>query len=155
MCCKGFLKKSIPTALALMISFFAINVFGQKHQIKPCDLSGLGSGFSGDNAYSSDDVIENKPKLYPKGTRPLQITSKPTAKYTDQARKNCIEGVVRLKITFFSSGKVGNFKVINGLANGLSAQAIEAVKLIKFQPAMKRGKAVVVRKTVSYNFTIY
>ena len=154
MCCKGFWKKSVPTVFALMVGFFAINIFGQKHQVKPCNL-GLGSGFAGDNAYSSDDVIENKPKIYPKGTKPLQITSKPIAKYTDQARKNCIEGKVYLKITFFSSGKVGNFKVINGLADGLSEQAIEAAKLIKFEPAMKRGKPINVTKTVKYNFTIY
>ena len=155
MCCKGFWKKSVPTALALMFGFFVINIFGQKHQIKPCNLSGLGSGIALDNDYTSSDIVENKPKIYPKGTKPLQITSKPIAKYTDQARKNCIEGKVYLKITFFSSGKVGNFKVINGLADGLSEQAIEAAKLIKFEPAMMRGKPINVTKTVQYNFTIY
>lgn len=152
---EGLMKKSIPTALALMIGFFSINIFGQKHQTKPCNLSGQGRGISGDNDNSSFDVIEVKPKIYPKGTKPLQITSKPIAKYTDQAKNNCIEGTVKLRITFFSSGKVGKFKVLNGLADGLSEEAIKAAKLIKFEPEMKDGKPVNVTKMVGYNFTIY
>lgn len=152
MCCKNFRIIIFPASL--IIVFFVSNVFGQcKSESNPIGRSETGLAI--DAPYNSNSEIEEKPKIYPKETKPLQITSKPIAKYTDEAKKNCVEGVVLLKITFFSNGNVGNIKVLEGLPFGLSEQAVEAAKLIKFEPAMKRGKNITVTKRVRYNFTIY
>lgn len=172
MCRKGFLKITIRSALILLFGFFAVGVYAQnrtarKSQVKPCDLSTQGSGtvaesgnirYSGlaiDDPYEPKNSVEDKPKVYPVGTRPLQITAKPRAYNTEQARKSCVQGIVKLRITFYADGKVGKFKVISGLPFGLTEQTIEAAKKIKFEPAMKKGKLITVTKTVSYNFTLY
>lgn len=151
MCCKNFWKSIF--SFVFVFGLFVINVFGQckweENQGK------VGTGIASDNAYPSNIVVEDKPKIYPVGTKPLLITSKPRAYYTKEAEKNCVMGIVKIKVTFFANGTVGNFKVVDGLPFGLSEKAIEAAKLIKFEPAMKRGKVITVRKTVSYNFTIY
>ena len=85
----------------------------------------------------------------------MQIVSKPIAFYTESARKNCVEGVVKLRITFYANGKAGNFKVVSNLPYGLTEQAMAAAKNIKFEPARKHGKPVSITKIVSYNFAIY
>ena len=69
--------------------------------------------------------------------------------------ENKVEGVVRLRVTFLASGKVGEVTVVSGLPNGLTEQAIEAARKIKFEPAKKDGVAYTVTKLVEYTFTLY
>lgn len=118
----------------------------------------LGKGHSvGDYGSNNQNIpiIEESPIIYPVGTKPLQIRSKPRAPFTDEARKNCIQGTVILRLTFLSNGTVGNIKVVNGLPAGLTKQAINAAKKVKFEPAMKNFKPISVTKKLSYNFTLY
>ncbi|CAN5621220.1 hypothetical protein BH24ACI2_BH24ACI2_16320 [soil metagenome] len=111
---------------------------------------------SGDRGYPFGVSFDDKSSItYSSGTKPLQIIRKPIAKYTDEARENCIEGIVRLKITFFANGKVGNFSVAKGLPHGLTEQAIAAVMQIKFKPAIRDKKPISKTVILEYNFTIY
>jgi TonB family protein len=55
--------------------------------------------------------------------------------YTEAARKNRIEGDVRLIVVFRSNGRIGHIEVIEGLPDGLTDKAIEVAKAIKFKPA--------------------
>jgi TonB family protein len=55
--------------------------------------------------------------------------------YTEAARKNRIEGNVRLLVVFGSNGKIGHIDVIQGLPDGLTEKAVELAKAIKFKPA--------------------
>ncbi|HEU0179804.1 MAG TPA: TonB family protein [Blastocatellia bacterium] len=55
--------------------------------------------------------------------------------YTDAARKNRVEGDVRLMVIFRSNGKIGQIEVIEGLPDGLTDKAIEIAKELKFKPA--------------------
>lgn len=55
--------------------------------------------------------------------------------YTEAARKNRVEGDVRLLVIFRSNGKIGHIDVIEGLPDGLTDKAIDAAKAIKFKPA--------------------
>lgn len=66
-----------------------------------------------------------------------------------------ISGVVRLKVVFLASGKVGEILVVSGLAEDLNQQAIAAAKNLKFEPAKKNGVAIDITKTVEYTFTAY
>jgi len=55
--------------------------------------------------------------------------------YTEAARKNRVEGDVRLIVAFGSNGKIGRIDVIEGLPDGLTEKAIEVAKATKFKPA--------------------
>jgi TonB family protein len=55
--------------------------------------------------------------------------------YTEEARKNGVQGDVRLIVAFRSNGKIGHIDVIEGLPDGLTEKAIEVARAIKFKPA--------------------
>lgn len=46
------------------------------------------------------------------------------------------------------------FIVIHGLPYGLNEKAIEAVKKIRFKPAMKDGKPISVRGSIEFTFNL-
>jgi TonB family protein len=85
----------------------------------------------------------------------VEFYSKPRAHYTDAARANDIQGDVTLRVTFLSSGEIGNISVVNGLPYGLTEQAIEAAKQIEFEPKKINGVPVTATMAVQYSFTIY
>lgn len=82
----------------------------------------------------------------------LKIKERPKAKYTEDARRNCINGKVLLNVVLKSSGKVEDIEVIKGLSEGLSESAVEAARKIKFEPAKKDGQKVSVSAKVEYDF---
>jgi TonB family protein len=84
-----------------------------------------------------------------------QILSRPKPIYTDEARKNLVSGTVVLKAVLASNGQVANIRVIKGLPNGLTEQAIAAAKELRFVPAMKDGHAVSQEIQLEYNFNPY
>lgn len=85
----------------------------------------------------------------------LQILARPKANYTDAARNNQTEGTVTLRVAFLENGKIGDVSIVNYLPDGLTENAIEAAKQIRFEPAMINGKSITVTKQVQYNFSLY
>jgi TonB family protein len=83
------------------------------------------------------------------------ITSKPEPGFTEEARKNNVTGLVRLRAVLSSGGSVTNISVIKGLPDGLTEKAIAAARGIKFRPAQKDGRTVSQWVTLEYNFNIY
>jgi TonB family protein len=102
---------------------------------------------------SNSGTIENN--------KPLQVDSrpgilyKPQPVYTDEARKNQIQGIVTLRIVVDETGVAKNIRVIRGLPDGLSEQAIEVVRKMKFRPAMKDGKPVSFPLLLEINFFLH
>lgn len=88
-------------------------------------------------------------------TQKARILSQPRAGYTDAARQNGVSGTVTLRMVLAASGEVTNITVVTGLPDGLSEKAIAAARQIKFEPAMKDGRAVSQYVQVQYNFSIY
>ncbi len=86
---------------------------------------------------------------------PVKIVSKPQADYTDAARENQVQGIVRLRVVFLANGQIGSASPINILPDGLTLQAMTAARQIKFEPATRGGVPYSVTKIVEYNFTIY
>lgn len=86
---------------------------------------------------------------------PLKILSKKPAAYTDNARNNGVSGTIRLLILFASSGQVTHILILNGLGYGLTENAVNAARQIKFVPAQENGKPISQVKIVEYSFTIY
>ncbi len=87
-------------------------------------------------------------------TKPV-ILYRERAKYTEEARQNRVMGVVVLNALFTTDGKVGGIRVVRALPNGLTEEAIEALKKIRFRPATKNGSAVNTRMNIEFSFNIY
>jgi protein TonB len=82
-----------------------------------------------------------------------RLLTKPEPRYTADARKNEISGTVILKVVFAKTGQVQNIRVASGLPYGLTEQAINAAKQIKFTPAMIDGNPVSMWMQLEYNFS--
>ncbi len=93
--------------------------------------------------------------------KPSEVTRKATLIwrvepiYTEEARRNAVSGTVVLRGVFNSNGHVTNIRVISGLANGLTENAVEAARSIRFFPAVKDDKLVSQYIQIEYNFNLY
>jgi len=87
--------------------------------------------------------------------RKIMLMMKPEPTYTENARQHGITGTVVIKAVFSANGSVVNIQAMSGLPYGLTEQAIEAAKRIKFMPAAKGGKFVSVWMQLEYNFELY
>ncbi len=87
-------------------------------------------------------------------TKPVAL-NKPRPNYTEEARKNKVQGAVRAKVLVGADGLVKQVKISGaGLPNGLSEEAIQAAKQMRFQPAMKNGERVAYWVTVDIEFNL-
>lgn len=87
--------------------------------------------------------------------RKAVITRKPEPAFTEQARKNGVSGLVRLRAVLDADGKVKHILVLRGLPEGLSEMAVRAARRIEFLPAVREGRPVAQYVTLEYNFNIY
>ena len=79
----------------------------------------------------------------------------PDAPYTPEARANRIQGRVLLLVTVTEQGTVQQIGVIDGLGDGLTDQALEAVQSWHFKPATgKDGKPFATRMPVEVTFRL-
>jgi TonB family protein len=88
-------------------------------------------------------------------TQKAKILSKPQPKFTEEARKNDADGVVRLRLVLAASAKVTDVSVVEGLPYGLTEKAVRAARKIKFTPATKDGHLVSQYMNAEYNFTVW
>lgn len=133
--------KTILLASVLVFSFSSI-IYSQEDAKRNSD-NGIGSS-------DSQKVNQNT-----ESATNLRILSKTPSKYTDEARKNSVEGSVRLRVTFLASGEIGSISPATSLPFGLTEQAIAAARQIKFTPATRNGVPTTVIKTVEFNFSLY
>ena len=86
--------------------------------------------------------------------RPVEIVSKPTPEYTDEARSARIEGIVSLELEFTAAGEVRVLRVVRGLGHGLDEAAQRAALRIRFKPAQSDSGPVDSRATVHITFRL-
>ncbi len=79
----------------------------------------------------------------------------PDPDYSEEARKAKYQGVCVLWLVVGPDGRPRDIRVSRSLGMGLDEKAIEAVRLWKFEPAMKDGKPVAVQINVEVNFRLY
>ncbi len=103
----------------------------------------------------NSNISTSLPKPIDSNNSPFQIRLKPKANYTDFARFFEIQGSVILRTTFLKTGEIGTVSAITKLPFGLTKNAVEAAKKIKFKPMVKNGINVSLTKNVQYTFTIY
>jgi TonB family protein len=119
---------------------------------------GMGAGSGAGiltNPRSTGEGQTDKPAEPAAKVVPAQITKIPRNEYTDEARKDHIQGTVVLRVTFQADGTIGTITVVKGLPDGLTDQAIIAAKKIEFIPATRDGVPVTSAKVLSFSFNIY
>ncbi|MEK7830836.1 MAG: energy transducer TonB [Acidobacteriota bacterium] len=77
------------------------------------------------------------------------------AKYNEAARANKVMGTVVMSVILNSDGELSDLMVIRGLPYGLTANCIEALKKLRFTPAMRDGKSISIRTYLEFNFMLY
>ncbi len=98
----------------------------------------------------------NAPKYAPPGgadTEPVML-GEVKIPYPDEAKKNEIEGSVRLKVTLDPTGVVTEVAVISGPGYGLNEAARDALRKFRFKPATKGGEAVGYTFVYTYTFLL-
>lgn len=94
------------------------------------------------------------PRLANGRVRPT-ILFKEKARYSEEARQNKVQGTVVLMVTFNANGQITDVRVVRGQPFGLTEEAIQVAKQIRFQPAQENGVPVTVRAQLEYNFALY
>jgi len=115
-------------------------------------IGGASSGVVTSSGFSNGAIDTlNSASLHPKtGSRPpdnganapVEITFEPKPDYTDEGRKQKVNGEVRLEVLFRSDGQVHVIRVLQGLGYGLDEQAVKAAEQIKFKPALHEGQPI-------------
>lgn len=96
----------------------------------------------------------------PKGDRtgnavtPPMLIYRPNPPYPQDAKAAKLEGNVVLQVTIEADGTVSSVEVVKSLDKRLDASAVQTVKTWKFLPAMKAGKPVPFKSTISINFKL-
>jgi len=112
-----------------------------KHLGEPGVGVGRGDGprFGVPAATPSADT--DKPSVTTVDTKPVALT-RPTPRYTEAARAKGIQGSVLMRVLVGEDGYVKSVRVVRGLSDGLTEEAMNEARQIKFKPAMKEGKPV-------------
>ncbi len=87
-------------------------------------------------------------------TTNLEIVSKPTVQYTEEAREKKIQGAVILDVTFMADGRVVVHNVVKGLGYGLDEEAWRVAKEIHFHPGTRDGQPVDTRTNITIAFQL-
>ena len=82
---------------------------------------------------------------------PVKIFA-PEPRYTEEARRARIQGMVILRAVIDEHGDVADVKVLKDLPLGLVESAIETVKQWKYEPATLDGEPVPVYFIISVGF---
>lgn len=105
----------------------------------PAPSTGPGQG---SNAVEGNDQSRGQqPNNNSVDTKPV-VLKNIQPRYTEEARKNSVQGVVTLRILVGEDGDVKRAIVIRGLPDGLNEQAVAAAYQMKFKPATRNGLAV-------------
>jgi TonB family protein len=71
---------------------------------------------------------------------PVEILSKPSPQYTEEAKRLGVQGEVVLSVVFQADGTLKVVGVIRSLGHGLDQMAEQAATQIRFKPAEQAGK---------------
>jgi TonB family protein len=82
------------------------------------------------------------------------LLNNPVPRYTEEARKNKIQGTVTARVLIGADGSVKQVKIVRGLPDGLDEQAIQAAYQLRFRAAMKSGQPVAFWKNVLIEFNL-
>ena len=82
------------------------------------------------------------------------LLNNPQPRYTEEARKNKIQGTVVARVLISTDGAVKQVRITRGLPDGLDEMAIQAAYQMRFRPAMKGGQPVSFWQSVQIEFNL-
>ncbi len=89
------------------------------------------------------------------GVREPELIYRTLPGYTEEARKNRVEGIVLLQVVVRANGSGDNAKIIRGLGFGLDESALkEVVTKWKFKPGTLNGRPVDVQALIEVSFRL-
>lgn len=90
----------------------------------------------------------------PASSTNLEVLSKPSVQYTNEARQLKVQGDVVLRVTFTASGQVMVQGLVHGLGHGLDEEARRVAQQIRFRPATRNGQAVDLTTNITISFQL-
>jgi TonB family protein len=84
--------------------------------------------------------------------RPLLIVN---ARYSEDARRQRIQGDVRVAIEVGTNGLIQRARILKGVHPSLDRQVLRVLPLFRFEPGKKDNEAVVVRTVVEMSFRFF
>lgn len=90
----------------------------------------------------------------PEEFQPIEILSKPSPVYTDDARRLKIQGDVTLSVVFLANGAIKIVGVLTSLGHGLDQAAEQAAAQIRFKPAKRAGQPTDFPATLHIEFRL-
>lgn len=88
------------------------------------------------------------------GIDPPSLLREVKPQYTDEGRRQGVEGDVVLEIVVRRDGSVGDLKILRRLGAGLDQKAVDAVRQWRFSPARRMGAPVDVIVEVAVEFKL-
>ena len=85
--------------------------------------------------------------------RPIPLNA-PRPEYTDKARDNKVQGVIRLRVLVGADGMVKDVRLASHLPDGLDEMAMLAARRMRFRPALKSGQPVAFWIAVEIEFNL-
>ncbi|MGH9824889.1 MAG: energy transducer TonB, partial [Blastocatellia bacterium] len=120
--------------------------------IGPGKGKGLGPG-QGLNTGGGPPHIGGREEAVAFDTAPVPL-NRPRPNYTEEARKNKVQGLVRARVLVGADGQVKQVAIRQGLPGGLDEEAIQAAYSMRFTPARKSGNAVAVWVALEIEFNL-
>ena len=78
----------------------------------------------------------------------------PDIDYSDEARKNGVEGTVKVTLTLAESGQATDVLLETQLPHGVSDAVLTGMKNFRFTPAKRDGKPISVKMYLNYEVTL-
>ena len=105
------------------------------------------------SAQSVFSEISVKPAML-EVSKPPQISRIPDLDFPENARKNGVDGIVRINVTLAEDSQPKNITVEQGLPDGVTEAVVASAQKIKFQPAEKDGQPGAVKISIEYKFSL-
>ena len=116
--------------------------------------TGLGEGTGSGIGPGSGGGTGGGPYRPGSGITPPELLREVRPDYTEDARRQSVEGDVVLEIVVRRDGTVGEVKIVQGLGAGLDRRAVDAVRQWRFSPAKRFGTPVDVLVEVAVEFKL-
>jgi TonB family protein len=142
--------KPVPVAVCIRVPFLYTRP--PVPRLVPCQAPiGFGSRplGTGSRFPPADDRLRSAP-----GTKPPVLISQVNPEFSDEARRNKIEGVVIVSLVVDEEGMPIDIRLVRGAGHGLDENAIAAVSQYRFEPATLDGKVVAYPMTVEVDFRL-
>ena len=88
------------------------------------------------------------------GIAPPRLLREVKPRYTEEARRQSIEGDVLLEIVVLADGRIGSIRVVRSLGHGLDDRAVDAVRQWRFAAAERYGTPVDVLVEIAVEFRL-